>query len=258
MADLYARNPLLEDAVASTPGWVREALAASGPAPTLFAQGDLPKFTGSGISPESLLDLPWMVRHAAAAAELDGAQQLFEEYGGDPGMLDPTQLAFAVARDDRNGDYAHRFAAWLHSTVARNGPWIDGLSPAPGTPSGVAVVRESSPPDTVPGALGAATAATMRLHKMTAAVAAPYVYGQASSAALKKGTTVLSELKAWARDYGHGKATPVMLSEAETVAKQLLEAAPPGSIPVADADGESLGDAALDEAYAAMYPPERS
>ena len=45
------------------------ALRDVGPAPKMFLAGtsSLPEFTASGIAPESLLKLPYRVRHAAAA-----------------------------------------------------------------------------------------------------------------------------------------------------------------------------------------------
>jgi hypothetical protein len=60
----YALNPLADRVRAERRSNGRWATAA----PTLFATGDLPAFTASGIPVDSLLQVPWSARHAMAAA----------------------------------------------------------------------------------------------------------------------------------------------------------------------------------------------
>jgi hypothetical protein len=64
--DVYGTNPLVEDARQST-GAYASAIRESAP-PTMFADGDLPVFTASGVDPRELLKVPWYARHAVAAA----------------------------------------------------------------------------------------------------------------------------------------------------------------------------------------------
>jgi hypothetical protein len=54
--------------------------------PTLFANGDLPEITASGIAPEKLRAVPWQARPAVARAPSTAeAFSLLEKYGGDDG-----------------------------------------------------------------------------------------------------------------------------------------------------------------------------
>ncbi len=62
----FALNPRVDHIRAEASAGRANAPAVA--APTLFASGDLPSFTASGISPEHLLEAPWEARHAMAAA----------------------------------------------------------------------------------------------------------------------------------------------------------------------------------------------
>jgi hypothetical protein len=54
--------------------------------PTLFANGDLPEITASGIAPEKLRAVPWQARPAVArAASTAEAFSLLEKYAGPDG-----------------------------------------------------------------------------------------------------------------------------------------------------------------------------
>ncbi len=64
----YGPNPYVTDLSVTYPG-VFEAASQRQAAPTLFAGGDLPPFTASGLKPEALMDLPFTMRHAAASEQ---------------------------------------------------------------------------------------------------------------------------------------------------------------------------------------------
>jgi hypothetical protein len=70
----HALNPLLEIETQNRPNLVNLAKSEA-PAPTMWATGDLPPFTVSGLDPEMLRYVPWQARHAAAA-EPDKAKVL--------------------------------------------------------------------------------------------------------------------------------------------------------------------------------------
>lgn len=131
---LRDRNPLLLQAETEWPTWVTRA-KTTGPPPTLFAAGDLPAFTASGIDPATLLQLPWFVRHAAAAADLVEAHRVFETYttwdeeAADEWMREAGHSDWNQA----NLDYKHRFQRWL-----RDAPL--------GDPQPVARLMERKPP----------------------------------------------------------------------------------------------------------------
>ncbi len=82
--DPYGRNPLLEDLRQALPD-VYAIATRQAPPPTLFEVGDLPPFTASGVDPAVLLDLPWHLRHEAAAATSAGTVlALLEATAHDP------------------------------------------------------------------------------------------------------------------------------------------------------------------------------
>jgi hypothetical protein len=99
---LYARNPLVDQlrAAAEQGSTVYAAATAAGDSdtPTLFATGDLPVMTSSGLDPQALLGLPWFMRHRAATAaspaevaEVFGDARvgaLTEDYMGDIGNIE--------------------------------------------------------------------------------------------------------------------------------------------------------------------------
>ncbi|KIC66309.1 hypothetical protein [Pseudarthrobacter phenanthrenivorans] len=61
----YALNPLLDIEAQQRPVLVEVAKAEETP-PTMWATGDLPPFTASGLDPQLLAMVPWQIRHAAA------------------------------------------------------------------------------------------------------------------------------------------------------------------------------------------------
>jgi hypothetical protein len=81
--DVYGPNPLVEDARQAT-GAYTVAIRESAP-PTMFADGDLPVFTASGIDPRELLKVPWYARHAVAAAPSAATVfEAIEQFAQDP------------------------------------------------------------------------------------------------------------------------------------------------------------------------------
>lgn len=107
---LWGRNPLVEAVRTKQPGRYTAALA-KGPAPSLFASGDLPPFTACSIDPEVLLQVPWTVRHPLAAEPDRGAAlALVERYSGPGGEVDA-----AVEYGGHPGNIAYETAvsAWL-------------------------------------------------------------------------------------------------------------------------------------------------
>jgi len=109
-AAAWGRNPLVAGARDRNP---RAAMAASEkrPAPTLFAAGDLPPFTASGIDPKVLLQVPWQARHPVAAAPTTAsAYQLVQDYSGPD-----AEMAAAVDHSGHpaNVDYEARVHSWL-------------------------------------------------------------------------------------------------------------------------------------------------
>ena len=64
--DPFGPNPALEALKVEQPGVYVPALRG-GPAPTMFAAGDLPSFTASGVAPAELNRVPWNQRHELAA-----------------------------------------------------------------------------------------------------------------------------------------------------------------------------------------------
>ncbi|MCD4525235.1 hypothetical protein [Nocardioides sp. cx-173] len=111
--DTYGPNPYVTDLSASYPG-VFGAATERQAAPTLFAGGDLPPFTASGLSPEMLKELPFTMRHAAAS-ERDTAK-----------LLD--WIERAVAEHERV-----KYAVLDHPGLAayrdRVNAWVNGLNP---------------------------------------------------------------------------------------------------------------------------------
>lgn len=83
--DPYGPNPLVTDLSARNPALFKVASDRS-PAPTLFATGDLPPFTASGVDPQLLQGLPYNWRHNAAS-ETDPVKVLamLEQSAQDPG-----------------------------------------------------------------------------------------------------------------------------------------------------------------------------
>lgn len=103
-----AGNPLVAHARAVDPGACAEA-DRHGPAPHLFAGGDLPPVTASGMDPRALLDVPPEARHALAAATGAEALALHERYST-PGA---TVSDYRVVGHAGWQDYGRRVSAWL-------------------------------------------------------------------------------------------------------------------------------------------------
>jgi hypothetical protein len=106
----YARNPLVDEAQAAGMD-VAATVARTRPAPTLFASGDLPAFTLSGVDPHRLLEVPWQARHAiATTTDQARAEQLLDEYADDP---DGMGASFDFDDHAANLNYRRRVDAWL-------------------------------------------------------------------------------------------------------------------------------------------------
>jgi hypothetical protein len=100
----------------------------SGAAPTLFASGDLPAFTASGVPVESLLDVPWQARHAmAAAATPADAYTIVTECQG----ADAEQTAqMLYGSHQGNAAYAERVEQWRLASVSDEQLSYDGSTAA--------------------------------------------------------------------------------------------------------------------------------
>lgn len=100
--DPYSPTALEDEYKSINPNVYSLALRDVGPAPKMFLAGtsSLPEFTASGIAPESLLKLPYRVRHAAAAdPDRSSVQRLFETYADWPdATLECPGLREAVGR----------------------------------------------------------------------------------------------------------------------------------------------------------------
>jgi hypothetical protein len=104
----WARNPLADK--------VRAEARASGratpsrPAPTLFASGDRPAFTASGVPADVVDQLPWQARHALAAARTtQDAYEIVDLCSG----KDAEETAQLFFEDHPgNQDYAARVEQW--------------------------------------------------------------------------------------------------------------------------------------------------
>ena len=109
----YARNPLAAKYAAEKNPAFSAASRSGVPAPTLFAAGDLPLMTASGISPQLLLQVPWQLRHGLAAADGATASRLLEDFGG-PGGGDFADVAPPPeAAHPGTQDYIADFSTWL-------------------------------------------------------------------------------------------------------------------------------------------------
>ena len=113
----FALNPLVAKVRA-------EATAAGEPqptggAPTLFASGDLPSFCASGLSPETLLQVPWEARHAMAAAPTQAEAYAILQActGGDQGASAEDIAFYDYSDHPGNADYAQRVRQWQLDAV---------------------------------------------------------------------------------------------------------------------------------------------
>lgn len=114
--DAAGPNPLLEDVAQSHPCYPL-AIQEAEP-PTVFNTGNLPPFLASGLPPETLLELPWEVRHYAAGTESRAeVLNMVEMYAADLTVLDDQHKTSGMH------DYVRRMEAWLI------GPGEDTLAP---------------------------------------------------------------------------------------------------------------------------------
>jgi len=112
--DPWAANPIVDGLQAKNPATYAAALA-DGPPPTLFESGDLPPFTASGVDVQTLMRLPFAVRHFAATATTAGeVLQLMENYAADPN---------ASADSPGLSDYLMRVADWISGRNANRSPF---------------------------------------------------------------------------------------------------------------------------------------
>jgi Pyruvate/2-oxoglutarate dehydrogenase complex, dihydrolipoamide acyltransferase (E2) component, and related enzymes len=105
----YALNPLADRIRAQA------ALDPAQPAPrslppTLFAGGDLPAWTASGIEPSALLDVPWQARHALAEAPTRAAALAIRDQCSGPDAADTAVIFYGD--HPGNTDYGDRIAQW--------------------------------------------------------------------------------------------------------------------------------------------------
>ncbi len=113
--DPYAANPIVDELKAKNPATYAAALA-DGPPPTLFASGDLPPFVAaSGVDVQTLMRLPFGVRHFAATATTAGeVLHLIETCAGDPD---------ATADSPGLADYLRRVADWISGRNTNRSPF---------------------------------------------------------------------------------------------------------------------------------------
>jgi hypothetical protein len=125
--DEYGTNPVLDDARQIYPEKHAAALAAGDPAPALFATGNLPVFTSSGLAVTALSALPWSARIPAARADHAEATQIINYFtpggGRDRAALAAEALMF-FASHEGNHEYIGRVRSWLNQYVYSNGAWV--------------------------------------------------------------------------------------------------------------------------------------
>ena len=160
----FARNPLADQIRASNPV-LAELAAADAPAPTLFAGGDLPSFTASGVDPKVLTELPWQLRHAAAA-EPDRGQVLAMVQNPDEA------LSLGGGNHPGNDEYSGRIAQWKAGTLPRVAAGGVAASTAPISAARRADLDDELYDSLFPDEVVAREAATQRLLEVTAADAA--------------------------------------------------------------------------------------
>jgi hypothetical protein len=83
------------------------------PRPTLFADGDLPAVTASGIDPTLLQRVPWQARPALARASRAEAAAMFELYGGPEGEVQASYDAMGGGPLHADvAEYEQRLSRW--------------------------------------------------------------------------------------------------------------------------------------------------
>ena len=130
--DEYGPNPVLDDARQIYPEKHAAALAAGDPAPALFATGNLPVFTSSGLAVTALSALPWSARIPAARADHAEATQIINYFtpggGRDRAALAAEALMFFTSHEG-NHEYIGRVRSWLSQYVYSNSKWVKQSSP---------------------------------------------------------------------------------------------------------------------------------
>ena len=110
----YARNPLVDTVRAQALAQHRPS--PSGSVPTLFASGDLPTFTASGIPPQALLDVPWEARHQMAAAATPA--EAYEIAASCQGSDAETTAQMLYGGHEGNADYRERVEKWQVASMS--------------------------------------------------------------------------------------------------------------------------------------------
>ncbi len=104
-AKLYPVNPVAAEVRKRNRVLASRAALSGAPEPTLFATGDLPAFTASGIDPQALLQVPWQARPAVASATTQAeAYQLVQTYSG-PGGEDLAAWDFKDVEESLRAQY---------------------------------------------------------------------------------------------------------------------------------------------------------
>lgn len=110
----WALNPRVDQVRAEAAAG--QTVMPTAPAPTLFASGDLPSFTASGIPPAALLDVPTMARHAMAAASTPAEAYAIASECNGPGGTDIAQMSYS--NHDGNQDYEQRVQHWQTASMS--------------------------------------------------------------------------------------------------------------------------------------------
>lgn len=106
----FRLNPLGEDAHTAL---ARANVQPTSQPPTLFASGDAPTFTASGIPVDMLFDVPWKARHALAAAPTQAeAYEIHQRCTAGDAQASGEELADDYSLHPGNDAYAARVQAW--------------------------------------------------------------------------------------------------------------------------------------------------
>lgn len=125
-----ALNPLLDDLRRTQPQLADGALYVGGVAPTLFATGDLPPFTASGLDVGLLRKVAWRARPALAvmdssvavtafnlwAVDVESAMSWQHPYGRNAAFKVPADVL--AKAEDILASYEQRFREWRQAGYA--------------------------------------------------------------------------------------------------------------------------------------------
>ncbi|WP_369053901.1 E3 binding domain-containing protein [Kineococcus terrestris] len=114
-AGRYPLNPAVDTLRSSDPQRYHAALRRSS-APTLFAAGDLPPFTASGMDPNVLRQVPWQARHPVAAASSTAEAYALVQRFSDP-VSGETDAAMTYDTHPANVDYQRRVQTWVADSL---------------------------------------------------------------------------------------------------------------------------------------------